>query len=218
MDAYINANVKNSWNPILNDVVKKYNGLVELRKFIDSEYANYYLNTFPRQADIFRAFDLTLDKINVVIIGQDPYPNPLPNGRAFDCEYMGKCEASLRNINKEISDTYGKTRDSCNLSAWAQQGVFLINTVLTIRKGHSHMGHGWEEFTGEVLRIIAQNRPEIPWLILGQKALGVARNVGVKKYIYAAHPSPLSAKNGFFGSRCFAKIDEISPKKINWLL
>ena len=215
MDAYINTYVKNSWNPILNAIIKKHEkemGL--LRAFIDDEYSHHYNETFPHYWNIFKAFELPPERIKVIIIGQDPYPNPMPNGRAFDCELFGGPEKSLVNIYKELELEYGVSSKNKSLQSWADQGVFLINTVLTIRKGYSHMGRGWELFTGEVFNYLARNE-NIVWLLLGQHA---AKSIAFtpKLAIYAAHPSPLSASKGFFGSNCFKKVNELLKIPIIW--
>lgn len=221
MKQLITKYVNNKWLDILLVICNKYD-LDKLCQFLYDEYSNPIIHIMPKVPKIFRVFELEPDNIRVIIIGQDPYPKGIPNGRAFDCEECEKCEKSLVNINKEISNEYGFTRNNKSLQGWVNQGVFLINTVLTIRAGksNSHAGRGWENFTMEVLKYLANRR--IAWLILGKYALNIADKAGVTKeyMVVTSHPSPLSAKSGFFGSNCFKKINMLlePQSSINWLL
>ena len=170
-----------------------------LTQFVRQEYATHRI--YPRGSNIFRAFDkCPFDKLKVVIIGQDPYHGPgQANGLCFSVGDGVPFPPSLQNIFKEVSDDTGTPiPPTGNLDRWAEQGVLLLNAVLTVRahEAASHAGHGWETFTDAVVRAIAQRKQGIVYMLW--------RNCILK----AVHPSPLSVYRGFFGCRHFSRANE----------
>ena len=177
------------------------------------EYATQRI--FPRGSNIFRAFDkCPLDSLKVVIIGQDPYHGDgQANGLCFSVNDGIPFPPSLRNIFKEIHDDTGAPIPaSGNLDRWAEQGVLLLNSVLTVRAhcAASHAGKGWETFTDAVVRAIAAHKEEIVYMLWGNYAQkkGIMADPTRNLILKSAHPSPLSASNGFFGCRHFSKANE----------
>ncbi len=181
---------------------------------------------YPPGKDIFRAFDITpLDKVKVVILGQDPYIRPgQAMGLSFSVPDGTAMPPSLRNIFKEIEDDMGiRMSGRTNLEPWARQGVFLLNTTLTVEAGksNSHAGSGWSDFTDAVIRLISDRCDGVVFLLWGRFAQGKAPLVDTKKHhiLMAAHPSPL-AGGAFQGCRHFSKTNEIligeGKTPINW--
>ena len=185
----------------------------ELTRFVREEYANGTI--YPAGKNIFRAFDkCPVDKLKVVIIGQDPYHGPgQANGLCFSVNDGVAFPPSLQNIFKEISSDIGTpTPQSGNLDRWAEQGVLLLNAVLTVRahQAASHAGKGWEQFTDAVVRIINQRKEGLVYILWGSYAqrkgqiADPARNLILK----SVHPSPLSVYRGFFGCKHFSQANE----------
>ncbi|MBQ5727283.1 MAG: uracil-DNA glycosylase [Alistipes sp.] len=185
----------------------------ELTRFVREEYANGTI--YPAGKNIFRAFDkCPVDKLKVVIIGQDPYHGPgQANGLCFSVNDGVAFPPSLQNIFKEISSDIGTpTPQSGNLDRWAEQGVLLLNAVLTVRahQAASHAGKGWEQFTDAVVRIINQRKEGLVYMLWGSYAqrkgqiADPARNLILK----SVHPSPLSVYRGFFGCKHFSQANE----------
>jgi len=181
------------------------------------EIKNAYLNktVYPPPKYIFNAFNLCpFDKVKVVIIGQDPYHGPgQAHGLCFSVPEKVKIPPSLQNIYKEIASDLGKELpDSGNLEHWAKQGVLLLNATLTVEAGRagSHQGKGWETFTDAVIKTISDQKEHVVFLLWGNYARAKAKLIDSKKHLIleAAHPSPLSAHNGFFGCRHFSKTNE----------
>jgi uracil-DNA glycosylase len=182
---------------------------------------------YPKGSEWFRALDLTpLDKVRVVILGQDPYHGDgQAHGLCFSVRHGVKTPPSLVNIYKELQSDLGLTAPTHgNLEHWAKQGVLLLNSVLTVEAGlaASHQGKGWERFTDAVIREVnAQMRP-IVFILWGNYAQKKAGFVDVSRHLVlrSAHPSPLSAHNGFFGSKPFSKTNEFlkaqGQTEINW--
>ena len=178
--------------------------------FVHSEYEKY--EVYPPKTQVFRAFKLCpFDKLKVVIIGQDPYPNVgQANGLCFSVNHGVAIPKSLINIFKEIKNDIGavNSKDG-DLSRWAQQGVFLLNSTLTVRAKNpgSHFNHGWEVFTDTVIDYINKNKKNVVYLLWGNKAIQKASFIDKQNNLVltAAHPSPLSAHNGFLGCRHFSK-------------
>lgn len=163
----------------------------------------------------YRAFTLCpLTNLKVVIIGQDPYHEyNQANGLAFSIANGEKIPPSLRNIFKELADDTGTTRTNTDLSDWAEQGVLLLNAVLSVREGsaNSHKEYGWEIFTNRVIQKISDEKNNIVFILWGRYAQNVAKNVDRTKHhiIESTHPSPLSAnRGGFFGSKPFSRCNE----------
>ena len=187
-----------------------------LTDFVRDEYAHGPV--YPPGKLIFNAFDLCpFDKVKVVIIGQDPYHEPgQAHGLCFSVNDGVPFPPSLRNIFKEISDDLGKpVPPSGDLTRWARQGVLLLNATLTVRAGMagSHQGRGWEEFTDAVIRELNAGRDGLVFILWGgyAKKKGVIIDRSRHLVLSSAHPSPLSAYNGFFGNHHFSQTN-------NWLI
>lgn len=181
---------------------------------------------FPPGSKIFRAFELTpLDKVKVVILGQDPYHGyGQAMGLSFSVPDKIPAPPSLRNIFKEIEDDLGiKMSGKHNLESWAKQGVLLLNAVLTVRSGEaaSHSGKGWEEFTDSVIRTVSDRCDGVVFLLWGNFARSKAPLIDAGKHfvLEAAHPSPL-ARGAFFGCRHFSKTNALLAQQgkepIDW--
>ncbi|HQU56502.1 MAG TPA: uracil-DNA glycosylase [Chitinophagaceae bacterium] len=170
---------------------------------------------YPPGSQIFNAFDTTpFDKVKVVILGQDPYHGPgQANGLCFSVKKNIRIPPSLINIFKELKDDIGLSMPSHgDLTHWAQQGVFLLNASLTVRAGEpmSHAQIGWTQFTDAVIRTISMQKENIVFLLWGRFAQNKITLIDTTKHfvLQAAHPSPLSAHNGFLGCRHFSKTNE----------
>ncbi len=201
--------INEEWHKLLAEEFEKPY-FEELVRFVRNEYAT--TTVFPAGANIFRALDLCPpDKVKVVIIGQDPYHGEgQANGLCFSVNDGVQFPPSLRNIFKEINSDLGTPiPTSGDLTRWAEQGVLLLNATLTVRahQAASHAGHGWEQFTDAVIAALSKRHEGIVYMLWGNYAgrkgavVDPARNLILK----CAHPSPLSAFNGFFGSRHFSK-------------
>ena len=192
------------------------------------------INIFPASADVFRAFEFKdLTDVSVVILGQDPYhgmldDRPQAHGLAFSVQQGVKVPPSLVNIYKELTtdiDNFA-TPNHGNLTAWAEQGVLLLNTVLTVQQGHahSHAKLGWEQFTDKVIEQINQHNSGCVFILWGAHAQKKGRNIDNEKHLVlnGPHPSPLSAYRGFFGCQHFSKantwLEQKGKKVINWSL
>ena len=180
-----------------------------LTDFVRDEYAR--ATVYPPGRLIFNAFDLCpFDKVKVVIIGQDPYHEPgQAHGLCFSVQDCTQFPPSLRNIFKEISDDLGKPVPvSGDLTRWARQGVLLLNATLTVRAGlaGSHQGKGWEEFTDAVIRELNASRDGLVFILWGSYAKKKGAVIDRSRHLVlsSAHPSPLSAYNGFFGNHHFS--------------
>ncbi len=202
--------------------------MITLREFLHKEKIERK-TIYPKGVNIFRAFDLTpLEKVKVVILGQDPYHGEnQAHGLCFSVKPGIQLPPSLVNIYKELESDLGiKPVKHGYLESWAKQGVLLLNSVLTVEQGKaaSHQGKGWEKFTDQVIDIL-NNRPyPIIFVLWGSYAQQKGQFIDVKRHVVlsAAHPSPLSAYRGFFGCRHFSKINEYLHRwgedPINWQL
>ena len=220
-----------SWKtPLSGEFSRDYMG--ELRNFLLQEKAAGK-RIFPRGADYFRALDLTpLDRVRVVILGQDPYHGPgQAHGLCFSVQPGVRPPPSLVNIYKELESDLGLARPAHGfLEHWAEQGVLLLNSVLTVEMANaaSHRGRGWEQFTDAIVRLIAEKPEPVVFMLWGshaQKKAAFVKSVeqgGRHLVLKAPHPSPLSAYNGFFGCRHFSKANAFLEKNglhpINWSL
>ena len=186
------------------------------------------ITIYPPGGSIFKAFDLCpLDKVKVVILGQDPYHNPgQAMGLSFSVPEGVAAPPSLKNIFKEIESDLGiRMSGSTDLTPWAMQGVLLLNSVLTVRAGAaaSHSGLGWQEFTDAVIRIISETQDGVVFLLWGNYAKTKAPLIDISRHhiLAAAHPSPL-ARGAFFGCRHFSRANEIleyeGKSPIDWKL
>ena len=166
----------------------------------------------PAESHILRAFERPMADARVLLVGQDPYPTPGDAvGLSFSVAPERPMPRSLRNIARELEGDIGEKLASGDLTPWADQGVLLLNRVLTVRSGDtgSHRGHGWEEFTEHAIRaLVARGRPLVAvlWGRDAQKLVPLLESV---PYVASAHPSPLSASRGFFGSRPFSQVNEL---------
>ena len=185
----------------------------ELTDFVRQEYGQTLV--FPPAKLIFNAFDLCpFDQVKVVIIGQDPYHGPgQAHGLCFSVNDGIQFPPSLKNIFKEIESDLGKpVPDSGNLTRWAQQGVLLLNATLTVRahQAGSHQKRGWETFTDAVIKELAEKRDGLVFILWGSYAQKKGAFIDRNRHLVlqSAHPSPLSAYNGFFGNHHFSLTNE----------
>jgi len=183
--------------------------LAELSGFLAEEHAagRGYL---PAPGDVLRAFRQPLADVRVLIVGQDPYPTPgHPIGLSFAAErHVRPLPRSLANIYRELRDDLGvEPAAHGDLSAWSDAGVLLLNRVLTVRPGEagSHRGRGWEAVTDAAIRALAARGTPLVSILWGRQAQGLRALLGDSPVIESAHPSPLSASRGFFGSRPFSR-------------
>ncbi len=215
-----------SWKErIGGEFAKPY--FTELAAFVKKEYQNEAV--YPPPKYMFRAFDLCpFDKVKVVILGQDPYHGPRQaNGLCFAVDDGTPLPPSLQNIFKEIENDFGKPlkHRSGDLSRWAVQGVLLLNATLTVRArmAGSHQHHGWEEFTDAVVRALSEEREHLVFMLWGNYAKTKGAHIDRTKHLVleAAHPSPFSAHNGFFGCKHFSSANEYLTARdqtpIDWL-
>lgn len=183
-----------------------------LQEFLANEYARYEI--YPKEDHIFNALNhVPFDKVKVVIIGQDPYHEPgQAQGISFSVPATVTIPPSLVNIMQEIQSDLGiQCLPSGDLTRWANQGVLLLNSVLTVRRGqaNSHKGYGWETFTGEVIKRLGARKEPIVFLLWGSYAQSFAPYIESQHLILKApHPSPLSAYRGFFGCKHFSKCNQ----------
>lgn len=216
-----------SWKvPLLPEFSSNY--MVALRQFIMAEKAAGK-RIFPKDAEWFRALDLTpLDKVRVVILGQDPYHGEgQAHGLCFSVKPGVRPPPSLVNIYKEIESDLGVRPVTHGfLEHWAQQGVLLLNSVLTVEKGQpaSHQGKGWERFTDAIIRLVNARETPAVFMLWGNYAQRKAEFVDATRHLAlkSTHPSPFSAHNGFLGSKPFSKANAFLESKglppIDWAL
>jgi uracil-DNA glycosylase len=197
-----------------------------LRRFLEVESRQHAI--FPRASRVFRALQLTpLDQVQAVILGQDPYHGDgQADGLAFSVPAAVPTPPSLRNILQELgSDLQVDPPRWLDLQAWATAGVLLLNTTLTVRRDHagSHRGRGWETLTDQVIRTISGSRPGVVFVLWGRDAQKKRHLVDHDRHLVlaSAHPSPLSAYRGFFGSRPFSAtnryLEQQGRQPIRWL-
>jgi len=221
----MDVKIEQSWKDMLSAEFEK-DYFKNLTDFVRSEYLSGKI-IYPKAKDIFNAFNLCpLDKVKVVIIGQDPYHEPgQAHGLCFSVESGVDLPPSLVNIYKEIESDLGrKSITNGDLTSWANQGVLLLNSTLTVRAhdATSHSGMGWETFTDAVIRILAQNRKHVVYMLWGSFAQKKAEFVDAQNNLIlkSAHPSPLSAYRGFFGNHHFSRANEYlianGETPINW--
>lgn len=218
------AGLTGEWEKVLSEEFTK-DYYKKLFLFVKEEYSK--VPVYPKASDIFNAFHLTpFEKVKVVIIGQDPYHNPeQAHGLCFSVKPGVEIPPSLVNIYKELQDDLGCQIPSHGyLNEWAEQGVLLLNTVLTVQahKPMSHRGIGWEEFTDAVIRKVNTIDRPVVFILWGKPAQEKAKMLDNPKHLIlkAPHPSPLSAYRGFFGSKPFSQTNEFlekyGEKPINW--
>jgi uracil-DNA glycosylase len=222
-----NIDIEPSWLAHLSEEFSK-EYMKSLREFLKSEYQKGK-QIFPQGKEYFAAFNLTpFEKVKVVILGQDPYHGPgQAHGLCFSVRQGTGLPPSLVNIFKELKADLGISapQNGC-LEKWAQQGVLLLNAVLTVEQGRaaSHQGKGWETFTDEVIRRLNDERENIVFILWGSYAQKKAAFVDRKKHFVmeSPHPSPLSSHRGFFGSKPFSRTNAYLKSKgiepIDWSL
>ena len=208
----MNVQIEESWKKQLQTEFEK-DYFIKLTDFVRNEYASTQI--YPPGKLIFNAFNLCpFDKAKVVIIGQDPYHGPgQAHGLCFSVNDGVAFPPSLKNIFKEIQDDLGiPVPDSGNLTRWANQGVLLLNATLTVRahQAGSHQKKGWEEFTDAAIRALAEQREHLVFILWGAYAQKKGAFIDRNKHLVlaSAHPSPLSAYNGFFGNKHFSRANE----------
>lgn len=215
---------RNDWQELLEtELNEQY--YQELRKFLIAEYSTKKI--FPNMYDIFNALHFTsYADTKVVILGQDPYHEPgQAHGLSFSVLPDVPAPPSLMNIFKELRDDLGCfiPNNGC-LKPWAEQGVLLLNAVLTVRahEANSHKGHGWEIFTDKIIRLLNDHERPLAFILWGRPARLKKNMITNPRHliIESAHPSPLSANKGFFGSRPFSRVNQflesVGETPINW--
>lgn len=216
--------ISGEWDELLKDLFDSQE-YIALRQFLKTEYANQVI--YPSMYDIFNSMKITpFSDVKVVLLGQDPYHNQgQAMGLSFSVPKGVKVPPSLVNMYKEIEKELSiPPKDHGDLTGWANQGVLLLNAVLTVREhqANSHKGKGWEFFTDGIIKKISDLKEGVVFLLWGGNARSKKHLIDAKKHLIleCAHPSPLSAYNGFFGCGHFAKTNEylISKGKtpIDW--
>ena len=197
------------------EIFKNYPKIDELNKLIETINKKRLTTTiYPPKEQVFRVFDLALKDIKVVILGQDPYHNPdQACGLSFSVNDGVALPKSLINIYKELHDDLGiKPAKTGNLESWFKQGVFLLNAVLTVEKNSpaSHSKMGWENFTDYIIENISEKNENVVFVLWGSYARSKNKLIDSSKHkiIESAHPSPLSAYRGFFGSKVFSQTND----------
>ena len=205
-----------NWTEILSPI-KNSAYFENLWAKVKQEYAS--TQCFPPKDQIFRAFELTpFENIKVVIIGQDPYHNDFQaNGLCFSVSENVKAPPSLKNIFTELNNDLGIERTKTELNDWAQQGVLLLNTTLSVRahSPNSHKDLGWEKFTDFIIKEISDKKQNVVFVLWGAFAQKKEELIDSSKHfiLKSAHPSPFSVYRGFYGSKPFSKINEYLESK-----
>lgn len=216
--------IETSWKKALADEFEKPY-FIDLSHFVRQQYLKHTI--YPAPKEVFRAFELCpIDQVKVVIIGQDPYHGPKQaNGLAFAVHEKIPLPPSLKNIFIEIEKDLGITPiQNGDLSRWAKQGVLLLNATLTVQASTagSHQKKGWEEFTDAVIRKLSKEKEHLVFMLWGNYAKNKGLMIDRSKHLVleAAHPSPFSVYNGFFGCKHFSKANEYLKEnnlpQINW--
>ncbi|MBP5367340.1 MAG: uracil-DNA glycosylase [Bacteroidales bacterium] len=220
----MDVKIEESWKKVLaGEFDKPY--FAQLINFVKAEYAAG--TVYPEGKNIFNAFNLCpLPNVKVVIIGQDPYHEPRQaHGLCFSVQDGVEFPPSLQNIFKEIESDLGTpVPPSGNLERWARQGVFLLNSILTVRahQAASHANKGWETFTDEVIKQISDKTENVVFMLWGNYAKVKGKVIDTKKHLIlnTVHPSPLSVYRGFFGCKHFSRANEYltahGKTPINW--
>ena len=216
----------NQWT-VLMEAESNKDYFLQLQQFMEEEYKNETI--FPARENIYAALQATpYHYVKVVILGQDPYHGPgQAHGLSFSVQHDVPVPPSLKNIYKELQDDIGiQIPSHGNLMNWASQGVLLLNTVLTVRQGkaNSHKNKGWERFTDEVIRALNNRETPVIFLLWGNNAIAKENLItnGHHYILKSVHPSPLSARKGFFGSKPFSTtnnlLKKIGQSPIDWSL
>jgi uracil-DNA glycosylase len=216
--------ITNNWSTLLNDQFEQPY-FKQLTEFLNQEYNDEIV--FPPREHIFEALNKTpYDSVKAVILGQDPYHGDgQAQGLSFSVQPDVKLPPSLRNIFLELQEDIGcQSPQNGSLLKWASEGVLLLNTVLTVKKGepNSHKGHGWEQLTNEIIKLLNQREQPIVFILWGKHAGEKKQFITSSQHlvIETPHPSPFSARKGFFGSKPFSKTNEFllqqNMKEIDW--
>lgn len=220
------VNIGNDWDEVLSDLFQSEN-YKKIREFLKAEYSTHTI--YPSMYDIFNAFKITPYKsIKAVILGQDPYHEPnQAHGLCFSVKDGCVPPPSLINIFKEMKSDLGlEPPKNGNLTKWAERGVLLLNTTLTVRRGaaNSHSKCGWTAFTDEVIKKISAREKPVVFILWGGNARAKKPLIDTERHfiVESAHPSPLSCYNGFFGSKPFSKtnrfLESVGEEPIDWNL
>ena len=220
----INSIISEKWKKILHSEFSK-GYFKSLNNFLIEEYKNY--TVYPKKEHIFAAINKTeFEKVKIVIIGQDPYHGKnQANGIAFSVNDNITNPPSLKNILKELADDLNKDTKHVNLVDWANQGVLLLNSILTVRESFpgSHKNKGWEIFTDFVIESLVNERKNLIFIIWGAQAKKKIKSINLSNHyiLESPHPSPLSSYRGFFGCKHFSKANKIlrnlNKKEIKWV-
>lgn len=217
--------IKKNWYEKLKDEFNS-ESYQKLEKWLSNEYATKVI--YPKPENVFNALNLVkFDDVKVVIIGQDPYHNPnQAHGLSFSVEKDISIPPSLQNIYKELHSDLGcYIPNNGNLTKWANQGVLLLNSVLTVEKNkpNSHKNKGWEKITSKVVELLNKRNDPVIFLLWGSNAKAIGKNIDTNKHfvLTAVHPSPMSAnQGGWFGCKHFSKCNDILKKigktEIDW--
>lgn len=220
------VNIGNDWDEVLSDLFQSEN-YKKIREFLKAEYSTHTI--YPSMYDIFNAFKMTPYKsIKAVILGQDPYHEPnQAHGLCFSVKDGCVPPPSLINIFKEMKSDLGlEPPKNGDLTKWAERGVLLLNTTLTVRRGaaNSHSKCGWTAFTDEVIKKISAREKPVVFILWGGNARAKKPLIDTERHfiVESAHPSPLSCYNGFFGSKPFSKtnrfLESVGEEPIDWNL
>ena len=220
----INSIISEKWKKILHSEFSK-DYFKNLNSFLIEEYKNY--TVYPKKEHIFAAINKTeFEKVKIVIIGQDPYHGKSQaNGIAFSVNDNITNPPSLKNILKELADDLNKDTKHVNLVDWANQGVLLLNSILTVRESFpgSHKNKGWEIFTDFLIESLVNKRKNLIFIIWGAQAKKKITSIDLSNHyiLESPHPSPLSSYRGFFGCKHFSKANKIlknlNKKEIKWV-
>lgn len=216
--------IGNTWDSLLTEEVNK-EYFKELINYVNNEYKQKTI--YPKKTEVFNAFKYTdYNNVKVVILGQDPYHGPnQAEGLSFSVSNEVLKPPSLKNIFKELESDLGIPFPEHNsLKPWAKEGVLLLNAVLTVEehKPASHANKGWETFTDEIIKILNKKEDPVVFILWGNYAREKKKYITnpIHYIIESSHPSPFSARNGFFGSKPFSKTNEFLKskglKEINW--
>lgn len=200
---------------------------LKIREFLKDEYSHHVI--YPDAYDLYNCFRYTpLEDVKAVILGQDPYHEPnQAHGLCFSVKPNVPLPPSLKNIYKELESDLGIKEPNCgDLTKWAKNGVLLLNTTLTVREhmANSHSKCGWAWFTDSVIKLVSDRKQNVVFILWGGNARSKAPLIDKTKHavIESAHPSPLSAYNGFFGSKCFSRTNEYlkthGKEPVDWQL
>lgn len=218
------VNLKNDWSEMLREEFEK-DYYMELREFLKSEYRDHIV--YPSMYDIFSALNYTsYSDTKVLILGQDPYHGEgQAHGLSFSVREGIATPPSLKNIYKELADDLGcYIPNNGHLKKWAEQGVLLLNAVLTVRSGeaNSHRGKGWEKLTDRIIELLSNREDSMVFILWGNNARAKKSLIDTTRHlvIESAHPSPLSAHRGFFGSKPFSMtnnfLKSVGREEIDW--